>query len=874
MALEASTPLMQQFHQFKAQYPDAILFMRCGDFYEMFYEDAKTVARELQIVLTSRNKNSDNPIPMAGVPYHAYEEYAARLIQKGYKIAMCEQVEDPKEAKGIVKREVVQVITPGTVTLSGVLNPRSNNFLAAVYLDTKSLYLNYLDVTTGEGFSTLFQLSKNGLRSLLEEILRLNPAELLIHKKICEDPLLQQELLKALVEQSISYQKFEARLYKTTPLYLEWIPATVRHAAGMEKKSKNRFCWEMLFTYMETCAIQSEIIKITPYDVDQRLRIDPGSIRNLELLKSQYKGTTEGSLLHELDLTVTAAGARLLKHMLLNPLIDQQQIEDRLNLVEAFYKRADLLEETRNLLSQTYDLYRVCNKLLNQRGNGRDLISIKITLQIIPQLTSLLSELDYHFPLEHMQSVQSLVELIDQAIVDNPPQKITEGNLFKQGFNAELDEIQRYHNEADQVLIDLEQAEQNKTGLKNLKVKFNKVFGYYFELPKSQSHKLPEYFARRQTLTNVERFTTNELKSKEKSILLAQSKLQALEYRLFQQLRDEVLEKSQMIHNWARFFSTLDVMSCFAKKSLEHQFVRPKFKPDCGLNIIGGRHPVVEASGQSFIPNDLYLDRHNDLIHLITGPNMGGKSTYLRQTAILVIMAQMGCFVPADAFEAQIFDRIFTRVGASDDLAEGKSTFMVEMSETAYLLNNATSDSLVLLDEVGRGTATLDGLSLAWSVVEYILDSVGCFTLFATHYHEITQMSQLDTRIKNYCVSVLENKEEVLFLHKIKRGSADKSYGIQVARLAGMPSKLLRRAQQLLDDLEHSKHTVIGLDTHSKRLSVRAQQNSLSSLKRPLKQQSETLNHLENLDPEQLSPMEALRSLVQLKNLLDKERNG
>ena len=874
MAKEASTPLMQQFHHFKSQYPDAILFMRCGDFYEMFYDDAKTVSRELQIVLTSRNKNSENPIPMAGIPHHAYEEYAAKLIQKGYKIAMCEQVEDPKEAKGLVKREVVQIITPGTVTLNGVLNPRSNNFLAALYLEAKKLFLNYIDVSTGEGFSTEFAITKIGIKSLLEEIQNLKPSELLVHKKVCEDPLLQHELLKPFLEKSIKYQKFDSRLYKATPLYLEWIPASVRNSAGMEKKSKNRFCWEMLFTYMEACAIQSEIVKITPYEIENRLRIDPSTIRNLELLKSQYKNNVEGSLLYELDSTVTAPGARLLKHMLLNPLVDQAQIDDRLNLVEAFYKRADLLEVTRRLLSQTYDLYRVCNRLLNQRGNGRDLNSIKTSLGIIPDLITVLEDLEYDFPLEHMENVQNLVELIDNALVENPPQKITEGNLFKQGFNKELDQIQLYHNEADQVLANLEESEQSKTGLKSLKVKFNKVFGYYFELPKTQSHKLPDYFARRQTLTNVERFTTTELKNKEKSILRAQDELQRLEYKLFQQLREQVLGKAQSIHNWAKFFSTLDVMSSFAKKSLENQFIRPKFNSEIGLNIIGGRHPVVETNGQNFVPNDLYLNRETDLIHLITGPNMGGKSTYLRQTAILVIMAQVGCFVPAEAYEAQIFDRIFTRVGASDDLAEGKSTFMVEMSETAYLLNNATPNSLVLLDEVGRGTATLDGLSLAWSVVEHILETVKCYTLFATHYHEITQMNQLDSRIKNYCVSVIENNDEVLFLHKIKRGSADKSYGIQVARLAGMPKKLLNRAQIILRDLESSKHTVIGLDTHSKRLSVKAQQTGLTSLKASKTIESETLKQLGNLDPEQLSPMEALKALVRLQSLMDKERNN
>lgn len=875
MAKEASTPLMQQFHQFKSLHPDAILFMRCGDFYEMFYEDAKTVARELQIVLTSRNKNSENPIPMAGVPHHAYEEYAAKLIQKGYKIAMCEQVEDPKEAKGIVKREVVQVITPGTVTLNGVLNPKSNNFLAALYLDSKNLYFHYLDVSTGEGFSTNFSFNKKGIKSLLEELQRLTPSELLIHKKICEDPILQEEFLKVLIQQSINYQKFDSRLTKGTPLYLEYIPAKVRNASGLNKKSDERFCWEMLFTYMEHCSIRSEITKITSYQVEQLLRIDPSSIRNLELIKSQYKGTREGSLLEQLDQTVTASGARMLKQMLLNPLLNQAQIEDRLNLVEAFYERADLLDETRKLLSKTYDLYRVCNRLLNYRANGRDLIAIKTSLNIIPELIEILTELNYDFPIEHMNNTQSLVDLIDRALVDDPPPKITEGNLFKIGFSKDLDEIQRFHNDADQVLLDLEDSERKKTGLKNLKIKFNKVFGYYFELPKSQSEKLPDYFSRRQTLTNVERFTTEELKQNEKSILKARDELQRIEYQLFQNLRDKVLGEAEAIHQWARFFATLDVMVCFAKKSLENQYVRPKFNSKTSLNIIGGRHPVVEANSTSFVANDLYLDNDSDLIHLITGPNMGGKSTYLRQTAILVIMAQIGCFVPAEAYESKLFDRIFTRVGASDDLAEGKSTFMVEMSETAYLLSNATSNSLVLLDEVGRGTATFDGLSLAWSVIEYIAENLECFTLFATHYHELTQITQLDTRIKNYCVSVIENNDEVIFLHKIKRGSADRSYGIHVAKLAGMPKKLLQRAKQIMRDLESSKHTVIGLDTHSKKLSVRSQQKSLISLKSNQgMEQSTTLEKLAEIDPNELSPMEALRELAKLKELLNQERNN
>ena len=864
-----ATPLMRQFHEFKSQHPDALLFMRCGDFYEMFHEDAKIVSRELQIVLTSRNKNSEDPIPMAGVPYHAYEEYAAKLIEKGYKVAICEQVEDPKTAKGIVRREVTQVITPGTVTLSSVLNPRRNNFLAALHLVSKTIYFVYVDVTTGEGFQTSFGNTIQGLESMREEIIRVNPSELLVHSKLLDDHGFQQRPLRGLLEAQIHVQRFEKRLPSKTPLFHEAFGIRILSSSGLGKSSPSRFAWEILLIYLDSCSVRTDFVDITDYNVQKKLLIDPQSIRNLELQRTLYSGTREHSLLEVIDRTVTAPGSRLLSQYLLSPLVDLDQIERRLNMVEALVKNSDILSEIRQLLRATYDLFRLISKLRNRQANGRDLLAIRQTLGIIPQLRNLLQNLPVARQMASYTDMTSLCEAIERTIEPEVSSKITEGNLIRLGLNEELDYFKNLETHADSLLREMEERERESTGVRTLKIKYNRVFGYFFEVPKSQANLIPEKFQRRQTLSNAERFTSEELKEKEKDILQAQENIKRIEYSIFQELREQVLLEVKYMQEWAGFLSYLDVMNSLATLSIEGGYTRPEFLNEDIFEIDAGRHPVVENLTSDFVANDLNLNSKNSLVQIITGPNMGGKSTFLRQTALLVIMAQMGSFVPAQKYRARIFDRIFTRVGASDDLGGGKSTFMVEMSETAYLLKYATSSSLVLLDEVGRGTSTFDGLSIAWSVLEHITREIGCMCLFATHYHELTQMSQMDSRVRNYSVSVLEAGSEVLFLHKIEKGAADKSYGIHVAKLAGMPTSVLRRAHELLEELQATKATVIGLNTEEKKLCVRGKQASLPIRKdNASSKSSRILCRLEEINPEEMSPIEALQTLMELKQSL------
>jgi DNA mismatch repair protein MutS len=871
--MSSETPLMKQFHEFKAQHSDAILFMRCGDFYEMFHEDARTVSRELQIVLTSRNKNSPNPIPMAGIPHHAYEDYAAKLISRGYKIAMCEQVEDPKLAKGLVKRAVTQVITPGTVTLNGVLNPSSHNYLCSMYLSKDNIVLSYIDVSTGQAKVTSFSNQTAELTSLKEEILRVAPSEILIHKKLMDHTVFQEDILKHLMEKSIAFQKWQHRVPKSTPLFFDWVSKAVFNSSGLTKNSDSLLALEVLFSYMEKCNIQSEIVSLTHYQTDAKLLLDPNTIRNLELLQSLYSQSKDGTLFSTLDKTITAAGARLLKEYILNPLIDKTEIETRYSIVSAFVEQSPQLHLLREELSNCYDLFRLLNRLLNQNANGKDLIAIKRSLHIIPVVKNILTELGLNHLVENFNSLETLVDLIQSALIEDAPQKITEGKLILSGYDEELDRLHSLLNDQDQLLANLEQKEKNASTLKTLRIKYNRVFGYYLEIPKSQASEVPDYFVRRQTLSNVERYTTPELKALETELLSAKDKVSSLEYKLFQNVRKRVLKEISSIKQWAQLFSFLDVLGAFALKAIQGQYCRPQIVDEEVLVIENGRHPVVEDTTDSFIPNDHYFNAESELVHIITGPNMGGKSTYLRQTAMIVLMAQMGSYVPADLCKMKLFDRIFTRVGASDDLGAGKSTFMVEMSETAYLLRHATNQSLILLDEVGRGTATFDGLSLAWSVIEYIIDELQCMTLFATHYHELTQISQLNSKIKNYSVSVLESKREILFQHKIVRGSANRSYGIHVARLAGMPSSLLERADSILNDLESSKQTVIGLDTKSKRLCIHGIQTPLFEKPSP-KAKHPILEKIDQTDFNSMTPIEALHYLYDLKEEIRLDKKG
>lgn len=824
------TPLMQQFHEFKARCPDAVLFMRCGDFYEMFHEDARTVARELQLVLTSRNKNSDNPVPMAGVPYHAYEEYAAKLIAKGYKIAICEQMEDPKEAKGIVKRDITQILTPGTATLSGLLQPELNNFLGLLFPWQKQLFFTYLDVSTGEAFCTEFPFSQNGLERLRDETLKIQPTELLLHVKLTDNPDFNNLVLPKILERSIQIIKITDNPSRQTPLFLDAFHQPVLFAAGVDEKHSLRFPFELMLNYLERCAVKTTISRLQLYANQQYLLIDPNSVRNLEILHC-LPGSSGLSVVQTLDQTLSASGSRLFRQILLNPLIEQKKINERLDIVEILCQQRPANQELREIIKQTSDLQRIQNRILNQRCSGRDLLAIRFTLELIPTLQQVLTSIHLDQICADLPDLQDLVVLLEKAIHEEAPARLGDGQLFKKGYSPELDHCFSLLSDADALIQRLEEQEKIKTGLKSLKIKSNRVFGYYFELSKNLCDKVPDYFTRRQTLANAERFISPELKELETDIFSAEVRIKELEADLFQYLRHIIIEKSADLQAWAQTLAFLDVMSSFAENALRFNYCRPEFTDLAEFVVTNGRHPVVERRTENYVPNDHYMEAENNLIHVITGPNMGGKSTYLRQCALIAILAQAGSFVPAEYCRMQIFDRIFTRIGASDDLSTGKSTFMVEMAETAYILANASAKSLILLDEVGRGTATLDGLSIAWSLVEYLSQYVHGFTLFATHYHEITRIADYDSRIQNYCVSVIENGQDIIFLHRIKKGAADKSYGLHVARLAGVPAKMLKRAESILKELEASNYTLL-LEEEYQKLCAKGRQKSLVEIVR------------------------------------------
>ncbi len=860
----ADTPLMQQFFEFKAQHPDAILFLRCGDFYEMFHEDARIAARELQVVLTARNKLSEEPIPMAGVPYHAYEDYAARLIQKGYKIAICEQVEDPKQAKGIVKRAVTQVITPGTVTLEGALKPRSNNYLGCLVLEGREYWLATCDVTTGETRVGFFKENLSGRAELLDEILRIRPSELLIPGKLMDLEEFQTSILRILIETGLFLQRLEKPIARKTPLFdnPSCLPRPVLSASGISPKSPARFVLEGLLGYLSDCSLSTAISSLKLYEPSQSLKIDAQSLRNLELIEGLHPDSL--ALTDVLDKTCSAAGSRLLKAHLMHPLTDIAQISERQQMVRTLRENPQGRQEVRGLLQEVYDLYRLLNRLLNQQGNGRDLNAIGSSLAVISPLKSILSRLELK-NLEDLPEPQDIIHLIESAISEDPPPRITEGKLIQKGFDSRLDEILALEEDADQVLRELEEREKAQSGLKGLKLKYNKVFGYYLELPKAQAKDAPEHFIRKQTLTTAERFTTEELKSKETLILSASQKSHSLQYEIFQKIRTEIVESLPLLQAWAAKLAELDVMASHAEVAANLNWIQPHFEENGPIRVLEGRHPVVEHAQKKFTPNDLFLDKEQDQVLLITGPNMGGKSTYLRQAAILSTLAQAGSFVPASSCQLPILDRIFTRIGASDNLSTGKSTFMVEMSETAYLLAHATEKSLILLDEIGRGTATFDGLSLAWAILEYIVTEKKSLCMFATHYHEMTQMSQLYPQVRNCCVEVLERGREIEFLHHIRRGTADRSYGIHVARLAGLPNPVIKQAETILKELEGSRTTVIQLDSDAHRLILKGRQQGLRPLKEPEKHPLEA--QLEKLNPDKMSPVEALNALYALKDL-------
>lgn len=802
--------MMQQYMAIKKDYPDAFLFYRIGDFYELFYDDAIKGAQILELTLTSRSHNATDPIPMCGMPHHAVQNYVDILIEKGYKVAICEQMEDPRLAKGMVKREVIKLITPGTVTDSNVNEAKSNNYLTALTTDDTKLFgFAYTDLSTGE----LKTSHLDSLEAVINEVVNLQSKEIVVDQSI--DERIQDSFKKLNI--MVSHQKkieVKAELsYLTQSL--------------TEKLEKSTV--ETLLTYITVTQKRSlaHLQKAVAYEPSYYLRMDHYSKYNLELTRSIRSGKKQGTLLWLLDETRTAMGGRLLKQWLDRPLIQKKQIEDRqikvAELLDHYFERSNLQDE----LVKVYDLERLAGRVAFGSVNGRDLIQLKTSLRQIPKIQHVLSDLDdkvFGEMLAKLDPVDDIADLIERSIVDEPPISVTEGNVIKDGYNAQLDKYRDAMTNGKKWMAELEASERKATGIRNLKVGYNKVFGYYIEITKTNLGNVPEgRYERKQTLTNAERFITPALKEKESLILEAEDKSTTLEYELFTKIREQIKQVIDRLQKLAKQVATLDVLQSFAVVSENYHFIKPTLTKNHSIDIVGGRHPVVEKvmGRQSYVPNDVKMADNVDIL-LITGPNMSGKSTYMRQLALTVVLAQMGCFVPAETATLPIFDQIFTRIGAADDLIAGQSTFMVEMQEANRAIQNATPQSLILFDEIGRGTATYDGMALAQAIIEFVHNHVHAKTLFSTHYHELTVLDQTLTKLKNVHVGAVEKDGDLVFLHKMEDGPADKSYGIHVAKLAGMPEELLGRADKILKRLEiknkDTDQTLVNAEIESKKV--------------------------------------------------------
>ncbi|SFJ50372.1 DNA mismatch repair protein MutS [Thermoflavimicrobium dichotomicum] len=799
------TPMIQQYLSIKAQYPDAFLFFRLGDFYEMFFDDAKKAAEELEITLTGRDGGGNERIPMCGVPYHSAHSYIEKLISKGYKVAICEQVEDPASAKGVVKREVVRVITPGTIIEENMLVEQENNFLVALAGTDPSYALVAVDLSTGECHMTEISASMN---FLLDEISAYRPKEVVLDEELLKHDKLVSQIkarIKAVITPYTNPHVDEEMLRLQFPQYSEVCTTHVRKQ-GLA----------LLYAYLQQTQKRSlgHLNRLRYYDAKQYMMLDDAARRNLELTSTLGEGKKRGSLLWLLDRTATAMGSRLLKKWLDKPLLSIGEIEKRQDIVEAFLGDLLFLEEIRELLKQVYDLERLAARIAFGSANARDLNAIRRSLEVIPQLKERLQASGCAYLQQigqSMDSCQDLCELIARAIVDEPPLAVKEGGIIREGYHPELDQLRDIQKNGKSWIAQLEQKEREATGIKSLKIGYNRVFGYYIEVTKSNLRYIPEgRYIRKQTLANAERFITPELKEKEQLILNASEKSVEMEYELFVQVRNHVSGEVQRLQALAEWVATLDVLHAFAKVAEAYRYVRPTLHTGDQLVIEAGRHPVVEAVTEegTFVANDVELNVQDRQVLLITGPNMAGKSTYMRQVALITILAQMGSFVPADRADISIVDRIFTRIGAADDLVGGRSTFMVEMAETCHALKEATPRSLILLDEVGRGTSTYDGMALAHAIVEYIHDHVGAKTLFSTHYHELTRLEDELERVVNVHAECIEKDGKVVFLHRIVPGGADRSYGIHVAELAGLPEPVIERAKVILNELENGQTEV------------------------------------------------------------------
>ena len=865
------SPMMQHYLETKKQYKDCVLFYRLGDFYEMFFEDAEIVSRELELTLTGKDCGQEKRAPMSGIPYHAADSYIAKLIEKGYKVAICEQVEDPKQAKGIVKREVIRVVTPGTVIESNLLEEKKNNYIMAIYKSGLYFGISVCDISTGEFLATQI-VEHNNFARLLDEISRYSPAEIIVSDMMFNSKT-EIEKIKERFETYISKESeesFDGEYELLSGMY-NIIDDKNEKIKNLSDKKLAIYAINALLKYLEDTQKTSldHINTIKIYNTTRYMALDINARRNLEITEKMRDKSKKGTLLWVLDKTSTSMGGRLLRRWLNDPLIDRKEINDRLDAVEELKDSIILRGDVVEALKKVYDIERLAGKISYGNANGRDMISLKNSVKQLPEIKKVLSTTGAGLLKEIYENIDTLndiYEIIEKSIVDEPPIGVKDGGIIKIGYDPEIDKLKLATTEGKKWILELEAKEREQTGIKGLKVGFNKVFGYFIEVTKSNLSMVPDRYVRKQTLTNCERYITEELKNLENQILGAEERVVTLEYNAFCEIRSSIEKQIQRIQKTATLVSTLDVLVSFAIVAEDMNYVKPEVDNGGVIDIKEGRHPVIEKmiSNSNFVPNDTYLDEEGNRLAIITGPNMAGKSTYMRQVALITLMAQVGSFVPASYAKIGVVDKIFTRVGASDDLSMGQSTFMVEMMEVATILKEATKNSLVILDEIGRGTSTYDGLSIAWAVAEFIADKEKCGakTLFATHYHELTELENKVEGVKNYSIAVKEKGEDIIFLRKIVDGGTDESYGVHVARLAGVPQVVTKKANEILQSLE--RRNVL----NNKIIEQTPKKESADQINMYNYKIAEVAHEIDRIDFNQLTPIDALNTLVKIKEKL------
>lgn len=869
------TPMMQQYLKTHEEVPDAFLMYRLGDFYEMFFDDAIKASKILDLVLTGRDCGLEERAPMCGVPYHAVDSYIAKLVDKGFKVAICEQIGDPKESKGLVERKITRIITSGTVTDIASISEDKNNYLMSVYYSRLNFGISYCDITTGE-MTALRIEGDDAVERFYNILSSIMPAEILVNNTLYQTSEIK-ERIEYITQRSITPMAASVYSYdRCVTQIINQLEIYSLSSTGLEGNDEAIKAVGSLLYYLNDTqkGVLKHIHKIDINNDNMNMHIDYATKRNLELTETIRGNTKKGSLLWVLDKTVTNVGSRTLRKWINEPLLNKDEIVKREDVLSEFCSDLMLLEDTQYYLKQTSDIQRLCSKLNYRTIHGKDLLALKTTLEQIPKINILLNrgQCDYLKELSNsMDPVYEVYNLIQTAINEECSVNIKDGNTFKEGYNIQADEIRNYRLNAKNILAKLEADEKEKTGIKNLKVKYNKVFGYYFEVSKGNLDSVPDYFIRKQTLVNAERFYTKELKEIETKLLSAQDELERIETKLFNEIIDFILLHVQRLQKTAETLGMIDALCSLAYVSSKNKYVRPTINNDGIIEVKQARHPVVEqiSDVNQFIPNDINLDINENRMSLITGPNMAGKSTYIRQTALICIMFQIGCFLPCDEANMSVVDRVFTRVGASDDLSKGQSTFMVEMSEVSNILKHATQNSLVILDEVGRGTSTLDGLSIAWAVVEYLhsKDTAGCKTLFATHYHELTELENKTSGVVNLHIDIAQTENGVVFLHKIKQGAADRSYGIEVAKLAGLPEEVIERSEEILFQLENDEDK---LSIKNVKKNKNAKQQAIGDINLFNYKESKVIDDIKTLPIYDMTPLEVVNFVAKLQQELSK----